>query len=156
MPSSLLSIRPLWLSPFQVVVIPVGTEQEEYAREAQQSLRAAGLVGDLDADSGLTLSRRIRRAQLAHYNFQFGKTRSSQPHGPILFHPACMFFPVCQAWSFAHLGNLRLMTRAGQEPGFSSTEPLGPRLLHLLACASDPQDGFLLACTLTLDVCQVN
>ncbi|XP_068818751.1 threonine--tRNA ligase, mitochondrial isoform X4 [Capricornis sumatraensis] len=62
---------PLWLSPFQVVVIPVGTEQEEYAREAQQSLQAAGLVGDLDADSGLTLSRRIRRAQLAHYNFQF-------------------------------------------------------------------------------------
>ena len=56
------------------------------------------------------LSRRIRRAQLAHYNFQFGKTRSAQSHGPILFHPACMFFPVCQAWSFAHLGNLRLMT----------------------------------------------
>ncbi|XP_054330494.1 threonine--tRNA ligase, mitochondrial isoform X10 [Pongo pygmaeus] len=62
---------PLWLSPFQVVVIPVGTEQEEYAKEAQQSLRAAGLVSDLDADSGLTLSRRVRRAQLAHYNFQF-------------------------------------------------------------------------------------
>ncbi|XP_045151576.1 threonine--tRNA ligase, mitochondrial isoform X1 [Echinops telfairi] len=62
---------PLWLSPFQVVVIPVGPEQEEYAREAQRSLQAAGLVGDLDADSGLTLSRRIRRAQLAHYNFQF-------------------------------------------------------------------------------------
>ncbi|XP_062962957.1 threonine--tRNA ligase, mitochondrial isoform X1 [Cynocephalus volans] len=62
---------PLWLSPFQVVVIPVGTEQEEYAREAQQSLRAAGLASDLDGDSGLTLSRRVRRAQLAHYNFQF-------------------------------------------------------------------------------------
>uniref|UniRef100_A0A2R9CKJ9 threonine--tRNA ligase n=1 Tax=Pan paniscus TaxID=9597 RepID=A0A2R9CKJ9_PANPA len=62
---------PLWLSPFQVVVIPVESEQEEYAKEAQQSLRAAGLVSDLDADSGLTLSRRIRRAQLAHYNFQF-------------------------------------------------------------------------------------
>uniref|UniRef100_F7GBQ5 threonine--tRNA ligase n=1 Tax=Callithrix jacchus TaxID=9483 RepID=F7GBQ5_CALJA len=62
---------PLWLSPFQVVVIPVGTEQEEYARETQQSLQAAGLVCDLDADSRLTLSRRIRRAQLAHYNFQF-------------------------------------------------------------------------------------
>uniref|UniRef100_A0A8C0S763 Threonine--tRNA ligase, mitochondrial n=1 Tax=Canis lupus familiaris TaxID=9615 RepID=A0A8C0S763_CANLF len=62
---------PLWLSPFQVVVIPVGAEQEEYAREAQQRLQAAGLVCDLDADSGLTLSRRVRRAQLAHYNFQF-------------------------------------------------------------------------------------
>uniref|UniRef100_A0A452SFS2 threonine--tRNA ligase n=1 Tax=Ursus americanus TaxID=9643 RepID=A0A452SFS2_URSAM len=62
---------PLWLSPFQVVVIPVGTEQEEYAREVQQRLQAAGLVCDLDADLGLTLSRRVHRAQLAHYNFQF-------------------------------------------------------------------------------------
>ncbi|KAM4862105.1 threonine--tRNA ligase, mitochondrial [Thomomys bottae] len=62
---------PLWLSPFQVVVIPVGPEQEEYARQVQQSLQAAGLVGDLDADPGMTLSRRVRRAQLAHYNFQF-------------------------------------------------------------------------------------
>nr|XP_019595496.1 PREDICTED: threonine--tRNA ligase, mitochondrial isoform X1 [Rhinolophus sinicus] len=62
---------PLWLSPFQVVVIPVGPEQEAYAREAQQGLRAAGLVGDLDADSTMTLSRRVRRAQLANYNFQF-------------------------------------------------------------------------------------
>ncbi|XP_036128790.1 threonine--tRNA ligase, mitochondrial isoform X4 [Molossus molossus] len=62
---------PLWLSPFQVMVIPVGAEQEDYAREAQQSLQAGGLVGDLDADSGLTLSRRVRRAQLANYNFQF-------------------------------------------------------------------------------------
>ncbi|XP_010587775.1 threonine--tRNA ligase, mitochondrial isoform X2 [Loxodonta africana] len=62
---------PLWLSPFQVVVIPVGPEQEGYAREVQRSLQAAGLVGDLDADSGLTLSRRVRRSQLAHYNFQF-------------------------------------------------------------------------------------
>ncbi|XP_021506197.2 threonine--tRNA ligase, mitochondrial isoform X1 [Meriones unguiculatus] len=62
---------PLWLSPFQVVVIPVGTEQEEYARQVQQCLQAAGLIGDLDADPGLTLSRRVRRAQLAHYNFLF-------------------------------------------------------------------------------------
>uniref|UniRef100_A0A8C5L7N3 Threonine--tRNA ligase, mitochondrial n=1 Tax=Jaculus jaculus TaxID=51337 RepID=A0A8C5L7N3_JACJA len=62
---------PLWLSPFQVMVIPVGTEQEEYARQVQQCLQAAGLVSDLDADPGLTLGRRVRRAQLAHYNFQF-------------------------------------------------------------------------------------
>ncbi|XP_027987427.1 threonine--tRNA ligase, mitochondrial [Eptesicus fuscus] len=62
---------PLWLSPFQVMVLPVGAEQEDYAREVQQSLRAGGLVGDLDADSGQTLSRRVRGAQLANYNFQF-------------------------------------------------------------------------------------
>ena len=151
------SLRKTGIGVFYLLSLPLNQVPiNDPLPQAQQSLRAAGLVGDLDADSGLTLSRRIRRAQLAHYNFQFGKTRSAQPHGPILFHPACMFFPLCQAWSFAHLGNLRLMTRAGQEPGFSSTEPLGPRLLHLLACASDPQDGFLLARTLTLDVCQVN
>ncbi|XP_062048167.1 threonine--tRNA ligase, mitochondrial isoform X2 [Lepus europaeus] len=69
---------PLWLSPFQVAVIPVGTEQEEYAREVQQTLQAAGLASDLDADPGLTLSRRIRRAQLAHYNFQFVVGRKEQ------------------------------------------------------------------------------
>lgn len=34
-PSCSLPTRPLWLSPFQVVVIPVGTEQEEYAREVR-------------------------------------------------------------------------------------------------------------------------
>uniref|UniRef100_A0A5F9CU39 Threonine--tRNA ligase, mitochondrial n=1 Tax=Oryctolagus cuniculus TaxID=9986 RepID=A0A5F9CU39_RABIT len=69
---------PLWLSPFQVAVIPVGTEQEEYAREVQQTLQAAGLASDLDADPGLTLSRRVRRAQLAHYNFQFVVGRKEQ------------------------------------------------------------------------------
>ncbi|XP_004618125.2 threonine--tRNA ligase, mitochondrial isoform X1 [Sorex araneus] len=71
---------PLWLSPLQVAVIPVGPEQEEYGREVQQSLKAAGLVGDLDADPGLTLSRRVRRAQLAQYNFQFVVGPKEQTH----------------------------------------------------------------------------
>ncbi|XP_040855035.1 threonine--tRNA ligase, mitochondrial isoform X3 [Ochotona curzoniae] len=69
---------PLWLSPCQVVVIPVGPEQEGYAREVQQTLQAAGLASDLDADPSLTLSRRVRRAQLAHYNFQFVVGRKEQ------------------------------------------------------------------------------
>uniref|UniRef100_A0A8C5VJE4 threonine--tRNA ligase n=1 Tax=Microcebus murinus TaxID=30608 RepID=A0A8C5VJE4_MICMU len=51
-----------WCMP----VVPATQEAE-----AQQSLQAAGLASDLDADSGLTLSRKVRRAQLAHYNFQF-------------------------------------------------------------------------------------
>ncbi|XP_077628682.1 threonine--tRNA ligase, mitochondrial isoform X3 [Crocuta crocuta] len=74
---------PLWLSPFQVVVIPVGTEHEDYAREVQERLQAAGLVCDLDADSGLTLSRRVRRAQLAHYNFQFVVGQKEQSKGTV-------------------------------------------------------------------------
>ncbi|XP_068946195.1 threonine--tRNA ligase, mitochondrial isoform X2 [Petaurus breviceps papuanus] len=62
---------PLWLSPLQAMVIPVGVEQEGYAREVQGALQAAGLVGDLDKDPSLTLGRRVRRAQLSQYNFQF-------------------------------------------------------------------------------------
>ncbi|XP_051848688.1 threonine--tRNA ligase, mitochondrial isoform X2 [Antechinus flavipes] len=61
---------PLWLSPLQAMVIPVGAEQEGYAREVQEALLAAGLVGDLDKDPSLTLGRRVRRAQLSQYNFQ--------------------------------------------------------------------------------------
>lgn len=53
--------------------------------QVQQCLQAAGLVSDLDADSGLTLSRRVRRAQLAHYNFQFGKRVSLRPQSPKLY-----------------------------------------------------------------------
>lgn len=32
-----------------------------------------GFMADLDIDLGTTLSRKVRRAQLAHYNFQLGK-----------------------------------------------------------------------------------
>ncbi|XP_075381195.1 threonine--tRNA ligase, mitochondrial isoform X5 [Mycteria americana] len=60
--------RPLWLSPLQAMVIPQAPEVEDYAREAV--LRGGGLVADLDGDAGATLARKIRRAQLAHYNFQ--------------------------------------------------------------------------------------
>ncbi|KAM9004867.1 threonine--tRNA ligase, mitochondrial isoform X2 [Sarcophilus harrisii] len=61
---------PLWLSPLQAMVIPVGAEQEGYAQEVQEALLAAGLVGDLDKDPSVTLGRRVRRAQLSQYNFQ--------------------------------------------------------------------------------------
>lgn len=39
----------------------------------QAVLRRGGLLADLDGDPGTTLARKIRRAQLAHYNFQLGK-----------------------------------------------------------------------------------
>uniref|UniRef100_A0A8C3UV86 Probable threonine--tRNA ligase, cytoplasmic n=1 Tax=Catharus ustulatus TaxID=91951 RepID=A0A8C3UV86_CATUS len=64
---------PLWLSPLQAMVIPQTPEVEEYAREVSALLRRGGLLADLDWDPGTTLARKIRRAQLAHYNFQLGK-----------------------------------------------------------------------------------
>uniref|UniRef100_A0A8C0GYE7 Threonine--tRNA ligase, mitochondrial n=1 Tax=Chelonoidis abingdonii TaxID=106734 RepID=A0A8C0GYE7_CHEAB len=61
---------PLWLSPFQVMVIPVGPDVEVYAREVRETFHQAGFMADIDADWSATLNRKIRKAQLAQYNFQ--------------------------------------------------------------------------------------
>lgn len=62
---------PFWLSPSQIMVIPVGPDTEDYAREVRQLFHQAGFTADVDADTGSTLNRKIRKAQLAQYNFQF-------------------------------------------------------------------------------------
>ncbi|KAM4661894.1 threonine--tRNA ligase 1, cytoplasmic-like isoform 2-T3 [Discoglossus pictus] len=62
---------PLWLSPFQVMVLPVGVNVEDYAHEVQRTIHDKGFMVDLDADQGTTLNKKIRKAQLAQYNFIF-------------------------------------------------------------------------------------
>ncbi|XP_035285447.1 threonine--tRNA ligase 1, cytoplasmic isoform X2 [Anguilla anguilla] len=60
---------PFWLSPVQVMVIPIGGSSEEYAQQVAKSFREAGFMADLDADTGATLNKKIRTAQLAQYNY---------------------------------------------------------------------------------------
>uniref|UniRef100_A0AAX7SZ59 threonine--tRNA ligase n=1 Tax=Astatotilapia calliptera TaxID=8154 RepID=A0AAX7SZ59_ASTCA len=60
---------PLWLSPAQVAVIPVGGNNESYGR--QVSFHEAGFMADLNDDEGATLNKKIRSAQLAQYNYIF-------------------------------------------------------------------------------------
>ncbi|KAM8921476.1 threonine--tRNA ligase, mitochondrial [Pelodytes ibericus] len=60
---------PLWLSPFQVMVIPLGASVEDYAQEVQKAIHESGFMVDVDCDQGTTLSRKVRKAQLAQYNF---------------------------------------------------------------------------------------
>ncbi|KAL0985211.1 hypothetical protein UPYG_G00154140 [Umbra pygmaea] len=60
---------PLWLSPAQVVLIPVGGGSESYARQVARQFCEAGFVADLDDDVGATLNKKIRSAQLAQYNY---------------------------------------------------------------------------------------
>lgn len=59
---------PFWLSPRQVMVIPIMKEAEDYAREVRDILHDAKLYADVDV-SGNTLQKKIRAAQLAQYNF---------------------------------------------------------------------------------------
>ncbi|KAM4690908.1 threonine--tRNA ligase, mitochondrial [Rhinophrynus dorsalis] len=60
---------PLWLSPFQVMVVPVGPSIEGYALEVQRTIHEGGFMVDVDSDQGTTLNRKIRKAQIAQYNF---------------------------------------------------------------------------------------
>uniref|UniRef100_A0A672N264 threonine--tRNA ligase n=1 Tax=Sinocyclocheilus grahami TaxID=75366 RepID=A0A672N264_SINGR len=57
---------PLWLSPRQVMLVPVNPSLEEYAK---QRFVEAGFMADADLDSGCLLNKKIRSAQLAQYNF---------------------------------------------------------------------------------------
>lgn len=60
---------PFWLSPFQVMVIPTGASTEDYAKEVQRIIHEHGFMVDVDTDQGTTFSKKIRKAQLAQYNF---------------------------------------------------------------------------------------
>lgn len=55
---------PLWLSPRQVVVVPVKAEQEAYARALEKELRAGDIRVSCDASSE-TLNKRIRNAEMS-------------------------------------------------------------------------------------------
>lgn len=54
---------PLWLSPVQVVTIPINPDHDAFAREVLAELQAAGLRASLDARNE-SLGKRIREARL--------------------------------------------------------------------------------------------
>uniref|UniRef100_A0A8C9Y3M2 threonine--tRNA ligase n=1 Tax=Sander lucioperca TaxID=283035 RepID=A0A8C9Y3M2_SANLU len=62
---------PLWLSPAQVMVIPVGGNSESYSKQVVRQFCEAGFMADLNDDQGATLNKKIRSAQLAQYNYIF-------------------------------------------------------------------------------------
>ncbi|KAG8010030.1 Threonine--tRNA ligase, partial [Nibea albiflora] len=64
-------VGPLWLSPAQVMVIPVGGNSESYSKQVVQRFREAGFMVDMNDDQGTTLNKKIRSAQLAQYNYIF-------------------------------------------------------------------------------------
>jgi threonyl-tRNA synthetase len=63
---------PFWLSPRQVLIIPVMPSANHYVEEVQQLLRAEKLHADIDI-SGNTMPKKIRTGQLQQYNFIFGQ-----------------------------------------------------------------------------------
>merc|ERR1711871_1042920 len=59
---------PFWLSPRQVMVVPVHQEHYPYAEEVRQIMYNAGFHADADLGED-TMNQKVRKAQLAQYNF---------------------------------------------------------------------------------------
>lgn len=60
---------PFWMSPNQIMVVPVGSQFDDYAFTVKKMLFDAGFMCECDADPGDTMNKKIRNAQLAQYNF---------------------------------------------------------------------------------------
>ncbi|CAB4252229.1 similar to Saccharomyces cerevisiae YIL078W THS1 Threonyl-tRNA synthetase, essential cytoplasmic protein [Maudiozyma barnettii] len=61
---------PFWLSPRQVLVVPVGVKYQDYAQEVRDKFHSAGFYADVDL-TGNTLQKKVRNGQMLKYNFIF-------------------------------------------------------------------------------------
>ncbi|MDD4530558.1 MAG: threonine--tRNA ligase [Candidatus Gracilibacteria bacterium] len=61
-------IFPLWLTPRQVVVVPVGENFNDYADKVYAELKDAGLRVEVD-DSSDSLNKKVRNAEQSHINY---------------------------------------------------------------------------------------
>ncbi|KAM7536520.1 hypothetical protein Aperf_G00000081188 [Anoplocephala perfoliata] len=60
---------PFWISPRQILVVPVVSALDEYGQKVKQQFHDAGFMVDIDVDPGRTLNKKIRNGQLQQYNF---------------------------------------------------------------------------------------
>lgn len=60
---------PFFISPNQIMVVPVASVFDEYAEEIRKKLHAANFQVDADLDSRLKMQKKVRNAQVEQYNF---------------------------------------------------------------------------------------
>ena len=54
---------PFWLSPRQVMIVPIKDQVNDYAFEVRDQIHAAGFFVDVDS-SGKTMQKKVREAQM--------------------------------------------------------------------------------------------
>ena len=64
---------PFWLSPRQAMVVPVAAPFNDYAQTVRKQLKEAGFMCEANVDNTETMNKKVRNAQLAQFNFIFGK-----------------------------------------------------------------------------------
>jgi len=60
---------PLWLSPRQVMIVPVGSKHADYAVALKTKMNLAKIEVDVNLDEGQTFNKKVRNAQLEQFNF---------------------------------------------------------------------------------------
>lgn len=74
---------PFWLSPRQVMIVPVGPAYDDYARIVHGQMHDAGFMAELDLDAGDTMNKKIRNAQLAQFNYILVVGEKEQKSGTV-------------------------------------------------------------------------
>merc|ERR1712070_1137477 len=73
---------PFWLSPRQVMVVPVHKDFNDYCQEVRDKLHDAGFYADVDT-SKATFQKKVRNAQVAQYNFQLVVGKNEVENGTV-------------------------------------------------------------------------
>lgn len=73
---------PLWLSPRQVIVIPLHNDFYDYASSVRDKLHDEGFYADADL-SKEQFKKKVRNAQVAQYNFQLVVGKSELENGSV-------------------------------------------------------------------------
>jgi threonyl-tRNA synthetase len=73
---------PFWLSPRQVMLVPVHAEFFDYSEDIRAKLHAEGFYVDVDTSKN-TFQKKVRNAQVAQYNFQFVVGKAEVANGSV-------------------------------------------------------------------------
>lgn len=73
---------PFWLSPRQIMLVPVHAEFFDYCNEVRDKLHDAGFFVDVDT-SKATFQKKVRNAQIAQYNYQLVVGKAEQSNGTV-------------------------------------------------------------------------
>jgi threonyl-tRNA synthetase len=73
---------PFWLSPRQVMIVPVHSDQYDYGFDIKKQLHDAGFYVEVD-DSKNTFQKKVRTAQVEQYNFQLVIGKEEMVNGTV-------------------------------------------------------------------------
>lgn len=72
---------PLWLSPRQIIVLPISEKFTDYANQVVNELKSQGFIVEIETQG--SISKRIREAEMGKVNYQVVIGQKEQERGVI-------------------------------------------------------------------------